>query len=51
MKNWSERVLLNCQIINQDTVQKYLKITMLFFTKGTPKFTAIINPNKIQYRN
>ena len=31
------KYVLNCQIFNQDTFRRYLKITMLFFSQKQPK--------------
>ena len=37
MKKCSGKLVLNYQIFNQDTFQKYLKTKMLFFPKSNPK--------------
>ena len=37
MKKWSRKFVLNCQIFNQDTFQKYLKIKILSFHNSNPK--------------
>ena len=37
MKKWSEKFVLNYEIFNKNTFQKYLKTKILFFAKSNPK--------------
>ena len=45
-ESWSGKFVLNCQIFNQDNLQKYLKI-MLFFHKSIPKTCSNYSPEQV----
>ena len=47
MKNWSKKLVLNCQIFSQDVFQKYLKIKVLFFQKSSQKTHSGFSPEQL----